>query len=130
MGDANLSTRLSRRYGPLMMAATSRVSANNLEMWEHLCNSVPWTVLDRLALCGDDAAAADWLLTRSRTQEMMCVVLGFQKLIDQADAKAARFAQAAVDAASFKEAMVVFCLYWFGLPLGYSRSGHAATSAA
>ena len=126
-----LQEDLEGRFGGLMQAAMWRISAHNPEMWEAREaretqeEQVPWLVLDRLASCVDDMQAADWLLASARTQDMMGVVLGFEKLqrqLAQQDRAAHHFAVCALKAGFLAEAMRAFFLFWFGLPLDYWRS--------
>jgi hypothetical protein len=105
-----------------MQAAAYRLSVINPEMWEHETDSVPWAVLDSLSVLPDDTEAAGWLLSESRPQEILCIVMGHSKLIsrlDGGDAKADQYAGEAMTTKSLGKAFRIFALYWLNLPLDY-----------
>jgi hypothetical protein len=132
MGNVELVGALERRFGLLIKTAELRLSANNLEMWENHEAAIPWTVLDTLAAYLDDTTAVHWLLTNSRAQDMLCVVMGFGRLIhclEQEDAKAAKFAEAALESQLLGESFRLFALYWFSLPVDYWRTTDTAGMA-
>lgn len=119
---SEIKAAVGDRFELLMQAAAYRLSVINPEMWEHETDSVPWAVLDSLSMLPDDTEAAGWLLSESRPQEILCIVMGHSKLISRlgsGDAKADQYAGEAMKTKSLGKAFRIFALYWLNLPLDY-----------
>lgn len=136
MGIANDMQMIEDRFHLLMGAAKLRLGANNLEMWENHCSASPWLVLDRLASIPDDREAVEWLLMGSRPHEIMCVVLGYDKLlhcrddsVTDLDEKTTRFAETIAAAVGLSEAFSILAMYWFNIPIGYWRTVATTTTS-
>lgn len=120
---------VERRLGPLMSVAQLRLSAGNPEMFEESPHAVPWDALRNLAACPSDDAAAEWLLVHARPQEMMCVVMGYDRMVNhlrKQDAAAMAVAAEVVEAVCLAETFELLAHYWYGLPLRYWPSETAA----
>jgi hypothetical protein len=122
MGNVDAGEGLEERFTAIMSAAQLRLSANNLEMWENHSSTIPWYVLDKLTSFTDDAGAAEWLLTRARAQDMLCVVMGYEKMLRRArrgEEAAVIRARSVLDTTDLGQAFRIFALYWFNLPSGH-----------
>lgn len=125
MSVTETNAALDGRFGLLMQAAAYRLSVINPAMWEHATDSVPWTNLDSLCVLPEDTQAVGWLLSETRPQDILSIVMGHRKLIshlmDSDSAKAELYAGEVLKATTLGKAFRIFALYWLSLPLDYSH---------
>ena len=134
MPDTETKAALVGRFGLLMQAAAYRLSVINPDMWEHETDSVPWTNLDSLCVLPEDSQAVNWLLSETRPQDILCIVMGHRKLVSHlaegGGAKAELYAAAVMDTNSLGKAFRIFALYWLNLPLDYQHNTEAPIVSA